>query len=261
MGSVQDKNALNRTSDALYWIYGLQRTLVPKLFKPGVGCLVNEHIVTAVALECLRRHLGFYTGGPWGFKTCAGMFCHSLYRYMFPHAKYIYLIRDGRDLVLSDNGFFHLTHPFSRRQHWEYFKIITFGISNDIRSCPFGFPERPRNNDQVMRNRFWVQAKSWREHIRMMEHLREKELLSPNVHTIRYEELCRDPIPILEQLFCFLEIELTPKAKDFARQTFHTKSVGRWKQYKQHITDCNEDMEVAFASMAPELELLGYTEC
>jgi len=258
IGNTQDKNALNPTLDALYWVYGFQRTLVPKLFRPGEGCLIDERAVTKVALECLRRHLGSYGNGRWLFKTCAGMFCHPLYRYVFPRAKYIYLIRDGRDLILSGGGFFHLTRPLSRFQHWDYFKIITFGISDDLHTCPFRFPEKPRKNDEVMRNRFWIQAKSWREHARMVEYLRETGQLSPDVYTVRYEELCRNPIPVLEQLFRFLELDLTTEVKELATQILHTKSIGRWKQYERYIDDCDEDMEEVFASMKPELELLGY---
>lgn len=260
IGNGQDQNALNRTLDALYWVFGFQRTLIPKLFEPGVGCLIDERVVTAAALECLRHHLSSYSDGPWGFKTCAGMFCHSLYQYVFPQAKYIYLIRDGRDVILSGNGFFHLTCPFTRQQHWEYYKLITFGISDDVHLCPFEFPERPYGNDEVMRNRFWIQAKSWREHVRMVEHLRKTGQLSPDVYTVRYEELCRDPIPNLEQLFCFLEIELTSKVKELAMLSLHARSIGRWKQYERYVSDCAEDMEAVFASMEPELELLGYRQ-
>lgn len=260
MGDVQDKQALNRHLDSLYWSLGFQRPLITRLFRYGIGCLIDERVVTAVGVECLRRHLRSYTGGPWGFKTCAGMFCHSLYQYLFPRAKYIYLIRDGRDVILSENGFFQLTRPQSRRQHWDFFKIITFGISNDIHLCPFKFPEEPDRNDTAMRNRFWIQAKSWREHVRMVEHLRRTGQLSPNVFTIRYEELCGDPIPILERLFCFLEIELTTDAKEWASQSLYTASTGRWRRHEQYVNHCDEDMQAVFASMEPELELVGYTE-
>jgi hypothetical protein len=260
IGNIQDKYALNRTLDSLYWSLGFQRPLMTRLFRYGVGCLIDEQIVTAVGLECLIRHLGSYAGGPWGFKTCAGMFCHSLYRYLFPRARYIYLIRDGRDVVLSENGFFHLTKPQSRRQHWEFFKFITFGISDDVHTCPFRFPEKPHRNDAVMQNRFWIQAKSWREHVRMVERLRETGQLSPSVFTMRYEELCRDPIPILQQLFGFLEIDLATEAKEWAVKSLHTASIGRWKKYEQYVNNCNEDIQAVFASMEPELELLGYTE-
>ena len=260
IGNTQDTNALNPTLDALYWVFGFQRTLLPRLFKSGVGCLVDEKTISMVALACLQRHLGAGVSGTWGFKTCAGMFAHSLYRYVFPRAKYIYLVRDGRDVILSGDGYFHLTHPFSRHQHWEYFKILTFGISGDIDTCPFDFPIQPQANDLVMQNRFWIQAKSWREHVRMMEYLRATDQLSAHVHTVRYETLCNDPAPVLAQLFDFLELEFTAEIEDFASKTLHTRSVGRWKQYRKHISECRENIDAVFASMDPELQILGYTE-
>jgi hypothetical protein len=188
------------------------------------------------------------------------MFCHSLYRFLFPRAKYIYLVRDGRDVVLSHGGIFHLTGADKNSPHWEYFKIITFGISNDLEACPFEFPQRVGASREMTRNRYWIQAKSWREHVRMMEELRQRQQLSPNVHMIRYEELCREPIRTLERLFEFLEVELTAEAKANAVQLFHTRSVGIWKDYPNYVRDCEENIEMVFESMRPELDLLGYTD-
>ena len=258
VGNAQDSNSLNRTYDSMYWAYGFQRTLVPRLFKWGKGCFVDEYIVTRVGLECLEHHLRHYSGGPWGFKTCAGMFCHPLYRYLFPRAKYIYLVRDGRDVILSGGGIIHLAGSSPGQPHWEYHKICTFGISNDLQVCPFKFPEKASDTSELKRNKYWIQAKSWREHVRMVEYLRQTGQLSPNVHMVRYEELCSDPIPVLGSLFDFLGIELMDGAKEFATQSFHTKSIGRWKEYERYVSDCEEDMKAVFASMQPELELLGY---
>lgn len=258
MGNTQDKNSLNDTYDSLYWTFGFQRTLVPKLFKWETGCLINEPIVTTVGLECLQYHLSQYSGGHWGFKTCAGMFCHTLYRYLFPHAKYIYLVRDGRDVVLSGSGIFHLTGSEHGHPHWEYFKTITFGISNDLHACPFRFPEKKAKIEQLVQNKYWIQAKSWKEHVRMMEYLKQTDQLSPNVHMIRYEDLCYDPIPVIEDLFNFLELELTDAIRNYASQLFHTKSIGRWKEYQQSANNQEENIDMVFDFMKPELELLSY---
>lgn len=260
IGSAQDEHSLNSTYDSLYWTYGFERYLVPKLFEWGVGCGVDERVVVTVGLECLRRHLSCFSGGPWGFKTCAAMFCHPLYRYLLPRARYIYLVRDGRDVVLSHRGIIHLTGSSPGQPHWEYFKIITFGISNDLHMCPFEFPETPRESEQLIRHRYWIQAKSWREHALMVSLLRQTGQLSPNVHMVRYEELCRDPVPTLEDLFHFLGIELTDDTKQLAARLLHTDSIGRWKDYRRYIGDSGEDMETVFASMEEELEELGYRE-
>lgn len=258
MGSSEDAHCLNDTYDSLYWAYGFQRTLVPRMFEWGVGCKVDGRLAVPVGLECLRRHLGCFAGGRWGFKTCLAAFSHPLYSFIFPRAKYIYLIRDGRDVILSGNGILYLTNPSSRSAHWDYFKIITFGISNDIAAAPFPFPAFPEPDDDVMQNRFWIQAKSWREHVLMMEHLKASGQMSENIYTLRYEDLCREPAAALRALFEFLDIGFTDDVKDFAMQFFHTESIGRWKQYSNYIDNVQEDMNTVFESMKPELEKLGY---
>jgi hypothetical protein len=261
MGNLDDPNGLNPTLDALYWVFGFQRVLLPLLFEPGSGCRMDERAVAFTALECLRRHWGgSYRGGRWGFKTCAGMFAHSLYRYVFPRAKYIYVIRDGRDVILSGNGYFHLTHPFSRYQHWDYFRLITFGLTNDVSLCPFEFPVKPTRNDAVVRNRFWIQARSWREHVRMVEHLREQDQLSSDVYVVRYEDMCRDPVGVLGPLFSFLDLQLTDDVVVYAERYLHSRSVGKWRQYERYVANSDESMDNVFATMEPELESLGYLE-
>ena len=259
MGNPKDPNSLNPTYDSLYWTYGFQRTLLPRLFEWGKGCKVAEDITLQVALECLRRHFQGYPGGLWGFKTCESMFSFPLYHYVFPRAKYIYLVRDGRDVILSGDGYFHLggkgpVVDILRRN----FMVMTFGVSDDINTCPFPFPKEPGRNSILLKNRFWLQAKSWKEHVRMMNRLRQGGLLNDNVHTVRYEDLCQQPTETLKGVFDFLEQPFSDKARAFAREQLHSKSIGRWKSYRAHISDCEENMEEIFAFMEPELSQLGY---
>lgn len=258
MGDARDPASLNATYDSLPFTHDFQRTLVPKLFTYGQGCRVDVAAVTAAGLPCLQRHLKSYHCGPWGFKTCAGMFSHPLYRTLFPRARYIHLVRDGRDVVLSGEGLFHLTNPQSRAKDWEYFKIITFGLTNDIEACPFALPEQPAPDDDVMRNRYWIQARSWCEHVRMMKHLERSGDLAPQVHTIQYEALCRQPRRELEGLFAFLEVPLPEGVRDRAEEFFHTSSIGRFRRHEQYTGPTQEDLEAIFASMAPDLRAMGY---
>ncbi len=258
MGTTRDPYNLNSTYDSLYWTYGFQRYLVPKLFQSGQGFRSDDRLIEQVGEDCVRRHLAYYKKGPWGFKTCEGMFAHPMYRHIFPSAKYIYLIRDGRDVIISGDGYLTLTNPSSRYQHWDYFLLITFGVQNDKNDCPFPFPENPEPGDSVMQNRFWVQAKSWREHVRMVEYLRITKILSDQVYTIKYEDLCHYPIEQLKSLFLFLELNWTEKLEKTAKNIFHTQSIGRWKHYKKYIGNHSENMDAVFQSMEPELRLLKY---
>ncbi len=259
MGDPRDARSLNTTYDCLPFTYEFQRTLVPELFTYGEGCRVDARRVTAAGTQCLAQHLKNYRGGAWGFKTCAGMYAHPLYRYFFPRARYIHLVRDGRDVVLSGEGLFHLTNPHSRETHWDYFKILTFGLTNDIDACPFAFPDRPSPDDAVMQHRYWLQARSWCEHVRMMRHLEATGALSSEVHTIHYEALCRHPREELDRLFAFLELPLPQGVRARADEFFHTGSIGRHRRHSEITGEIPEDLDAIYASMAPELREMGYT--
>ncbi len=250
--------SLNDTWDALHWAYGFERTLVPRLFRPGRGCLVHREAVLRVGRECARRHLRGHRGGPWGAKTCAAMFAHPLYRTLYPRARYIHMLRDGRDVTLSHDGLLNLTGADPGHPNWEFFRIITYGISDDMALSPFPFPRTAGQCGPLRAHRYWVQAKSWIEHVRMMERLRQDDELAPQVHTIRYEALCADPVPVLEGLFAFLELELPAATRDFARGLFHTRGVGRWRAAAALPADAADSPGPLWAFMAPELQLCGY---
>ena len=216
-----DHKSLNPTYDSLPCTYDFQRKLLPMNWVWGEGCMTGKQEVMAAASRCLARHMVGYNGGPWGIKTCAGMFSYPMWNMVFPKAKYIYLTRDGRDVIRSGNGYFHMSNPSSREKDWEYFKIITFGISNDMNKCPFVMPDGPRKNDGVMRNRFWIQAKSWLEHKKMFNRIE-----SDNIFHLKYEDICRKPNKALQGMFNFLGMPYA--CADYVCKNF--KGVpGKWR--------------------------------
>lgn len=261
MGNSETAKTTNETFDSLCWTFDFQRETLTRFFEFGTGIIPGENMETIkdAAQRCLDRHLVGYTGGSWGIKTCASMFFHHVYRFLFPGAKYIYLVRDGRDVTLSHKARFHLTNPYSRHEYWDYFKILTFGISNDADSCPFPFPEHPHEDDDVMKHRYWIQAKSWCEHVRMMEHLKKTGALSDSVFTLKYEDLCQDTTTTLIRLFEFLAIDLDSDLLRQAEKFFTTKAIGRWKQYGNFVDNTDENIEEIFYGMERELRIAGYS--
>lgn len=240
---------MNATYDSIPWSYDFQRYLVPKLFKYGKGCEVSNEVFK-VAEKCKKKHLTRYNGGKWGFKVCNGMFAYPLYNAVFPKAKYIYMVRDGRDAILSTEGYFYMTNPNSRKQHWDFFNIITFGISNDKNKAPFSIPKKPSsNNDSVMKNRYWIQAKCWSEHVRMMQ-----SLSLSNVFKLLYEDMCTHPVLTMKEMFDYLELDFTDRIEEHIKKFFYKSSLGKWKKFNY----TGENMGKIFHSMAPELQYEGY---
>jgi hypothetical protein len=70
----------------------------------------------ALVREVMRRHLeGFDAGAarPWGWKLCETTYAVPVIDFLFPGAKFIHLIRDGRDVAFCDH---HAPVPGSARR-------------------------------------------------------------------------------------------------------------------------------------------------
>jgi cytochrome c-type biogenesis protein CcmH/NrfG len=78
---------------------------------------------------------------------------------------------------------------------------------------------------------------------------RWRELLGENIFTVDYDELVRDPEPVLRGLLDFLELPWDPACLEFqrarsqvktasiwqVREPLHTRSSGRWRNYQPHV--------------------------
>ena len=226
-----DHKSLNPTYDSLPWTYDFQRKLLPMSWVYGKGCKPDRGEVMTAAPKCLARHMVGYNGGSWGIKTCAGMFSYPMWDIIFPDAKYIYLTRDGSDVILSGDGYFHLTHKDQnvRNKYRRYFEIITFGLASDrcMKDLNLNWTEEGRPAlELLMRDRFLIQAKSWLEHKKVYEKINIKE----KVHHIKYEDLCINPDRVLEGLFDFLDMNY--RCREFVKTNIRATSVGRWKKNK-----------------------------
>jgi len=83
-------------------------------------------------------------------------------------------------------------------------------------------------------------------------------MLSDQVFTLKYEDLCQSPVEQLRKLFAFLDLKWTTSLGKLAQKTFHTQSIGRWKQYQEFIDTNAENMDTVFQSMDRELRITGY---
>ena len=232
MGCVEN---LNDVYDSLPFTYQFQRALLPGNFEYGKGCIIkNPKKIKEKFQKCKSAHLKDYKKGRWGLKTCDGMFSFPMYNMVMPNAKYIELIRDSKDVILSRDGRCHLTfHDQNIRQRfWEYFKIVTFGISNDINKFKY-FIDNPNSYKILFRHRFMIQAKSCVEHYRQMNLLRKDGFVTrENTIKISYENFCNNPIRVSKRLCKFLKLPFTKKAEEFCRNEVYTGSLKKWEKRK-----------------------------
>lgn len=291
MGKINDGKSLNPQYDSLIWSNHFQAPLVHKYFQFGKGIVLDSCAKTEVkklADECKSMHLPSGYNAEWGFKICMGAFAFQLYETAFCRPKYISVVRDGRDVILgSNNGHFYLTgnhEPALGTYFYDFYNKLTFGISNDENEAPFETIQDPsifekflhllnqngirskkidvrrEKRKNMMEHRFWIQAKTWKEHCRMLDKLREEKILEPaRVFEIRYEELCTNPFFVLENLFEFLEMPFSSEMRAKTGSLFHTKSIGKYRNFQDYVSDSKENFEEIFGFMTPELIKLGYS--
>lgn len=154
--------------------------------------------------------------GVWGWKFPETLFVMPIVKQVFPQAKFIHLIRDGRNVCLSRNGFFQLTGPQADYAGWnvrvpggggcatpryrDYCLAVAFGssASHFWRTIDLADPV------QLLANRFLLQMQSW---VHCVSSARKAgQALGEDYLEIHYEELCRRPDETLKSLSYGLQI-------------------------------------------------------
>lgn len=249
IGDTEDRRKVNNTYDSLDWTFGFQRAL--KTFELRNGS-IPIGMVNLVGSEVMSEHLSKgYHGGAWGAKTCEGVFSHHLYRELYPQAKFIYLERDGKDSILSGNGYLGLASKndgnMVHRLYWDYFKHMTFS-NVDWLKLPFEVPGSVNDYDKIRDWRFTIQAISWVNHHRSYRLLKSRGELSSNIFEMSYETLIKEPNKEFKKLLAFIlpgnNIELN---KISSLKKVYSTSIGKWRDYGKHISDFkDEDIQLSF---------------
>jgi protein-tyrosine sulfotransferase len=179
-----------------------------------------------VLMELMRNEGKQY----WGEKTPSNVReLHTIFRF-FPNARFIHILRDGRDVVCSLR-----THP---KHRWENGQFVRTGIENPWDQCV----------------REWVDdvrlGLSWRGDKRYFE--------------INYESLVNEPENALRPLFSWLGVSWEPAVLEAYKteehinhpglaESIHQKARGRWQ------VDLPSEARDHFCGEANELLVkLGY---
>lgn len=161
-------------------------------------------------------------GDDWGWKNPRSMWILPWLARDFPGLRFIHLIRDGRDLALSENSF--LLDDHGRRVLGEQYT---------------GDPIRDQFELWAMGNRRAADASA--------------RLLGPRAHRIRYEDLCADPMRELERLHRFIGRPLPREAAErIAASVKPSSTLGRG------VRSDSETLRACTARHAETLRRFGY---
>ena len=160
-------------------------------------------------------------GDVWGWKYPETLFVMPVVKRLFPKTKFIHVIRDGRDVCLSQRGCFQLSGPHAEFADWdvpaqvstsamcgevstptyrEYCLAVAFGSKTTTHWHGIDLADPAK----LLANRFLLQMQSW---VHCVNSARSSgRALAEDYIEIRYEELCERPCEVVGELFARLEL-------------------------------------------------------
>lgn len=157
----------------------------------------------------------------WGWKNPRSMFLIPTWASVYPEARFVLVVRDGRDTAVNDR--FSLTH----HQSWL--------LSPDEISQP----------DEIRRATMWARGNRLA--------VSEAEVHFPGQWMMsRLEDLCDDPDGELDRIWNFLTLGNRDRPTGLTDLVERPASLGRWKDVSPRLV---ADIE---AVIAPELAAFGY---
>jgi len=165
---------------------------------------------------------------PWGWKNPRSMYILPIIADRVPDFRFLHVVRDGRDMALSDN-------QNQRRKHFQ---------------AMFGPQTSDRDTAEASAN-LWsmanIQAADWGESTLQNRYLR-----------IRLEDICAAPEPHITEIANWLELPDTKNRETAIRLAAATirppASLGRWQQ------TVAEDQALIENAARPALSKFGYLE-
>ncbi len=171
---------LNESGDAVALLPTVERAV--EQFYPDYGPLWRDPVVGSdlaqIAAAGLAAHLTGRGDMPWGWKLCETVYALPLVNYLFPDARYIHLIRDGRDVAFSD-------HVAPKDPFWQKVYVDAVGVKR-WRGLFYGQHSRAAYRlDSSLYN-----AQHWLNSVKLGR--RNGAMLGSRYLEVRYEALCTD---------------------------------------------------------------------
>ncbi|MBP1685919.1 MAG: hypothetical protein H6Q33_2062 [Deltaproteobacteria bacterium] len=198
----------------------------------------EDPILPDLIRDTMCRHLrGFdrASGRPWGWKLCETTYILPVIDFLFPRARYIHLIRDGRDVAFCD-------HVAPAESFWKKIYFNTAGITT-WRGYHLTGPAY-RQRSYIYNTVHWLNSvRLGRDYGAM---LRERYL------EVRYEDLCRDFAGAVHRVFEFCGLSAAGKTVAALQPTVHVTSIGKHRHASRWRI--RRVLDIA----KPELLSLGY---
>ena len=234
---------LNESNDALSLLPLVE--YVVERYYPDFTALLDkkapsdEHLCRLID-RAIFEHMTNYKSGPWGWKLCETVYILPLLDYLFPHARYIHLIRDGRDVAFSN-------HVAPVIPFWQKVYINSVGVRlrrGLVYGRGAGFCYRlaaPLYNMQHWMNSVTVGRRYGAQ-------------LGERYYEIRYEDLCLDFSATARRVLGFIGLPLLPTLAEELGASVQTQKVGKHRLYNPVIR-----WLVAWYGRSV-LRLFGYTD-
>ncbi|SNT41287.1 sulfotransferase [Tropicimonas sediminicola] len=264
------------------------RFVLPILSDPAMPALLDQPDAAKKLID-VRLHdtLSYFFKGhdpadarPWGWKLSETLFFMRELTERFPDSRFVHVIRDGRDVMLSDGGYFQLTMPppsarapkrlarklwklatnphqrFLRKFDYRRFcEMVTFGEHgmSSWKDIDLADPQA------IVRHRFRLQMQSWIHCVSSARRI-GRDLGPTKYFELRYEDFCQEPRAHARAMFEFLEITPSETLLTNIEKTVSRARIGKWRRFVPDGIDEQQDFENALAHGRLLLAELGYTD-
>jgi len=211
-------NDRNESQDGLH-VFELVQYVVEKYY-PDFSRLWHgegreDTALARLAVSVFRDHLAGFHGRSWGWKLCETTYILPLVDRLFPQARYLHLVRDGRDVAFSNHR--PPDSPFWQKIYADAVRLRRWRGLWYGRMARLGYALDP-----VLYNaQHWVNSVSVGRHFGAM--------LGHRCLEVRYEDLCLDFEPQARRILDFIEAPAAQAAIDAVSPTVRRDAVGKYR--------------------------------
>lgn len=197
----------------------------------------DEHLQALLAHAFARHRMRLDAGAHWGWKLCETAYILPVIDYCFPGARFVHLIRDGRDVAFSDH----------RGPDSPFWRKICF--NTDRVHAAFGL----RLSAPAYRRRTHVyNALHWVNSVRVGRDF--GAMLRERYIEVRYEDLCTDFVATSSRVLRAVDAPRVEEAVARLRGAVSTKAIGKFRTMPART------LRQVVAIEKPLLLELGYLE-